>query len=76
MKTTCDVCKIGSDDLGFDDVHKGMQASSFLYAFLCSECRHINDAFWNLSGVVLRVELEIVTNRRTFNRFRREMRNA
>lgn len=73
MKTTCDVCKIGTYDLGFDDVHKGMQASSFLYAFLCSDCRQINDAFWNLSGIGMRIEMEISTNRRTFNRIRREL---
>lgn len=76
MNTTCDVCKVGTDDLGFDDVHKGMQASSWLYAFLCDKCRFINDSFWNLSGVRMRAELEIVTNRRTFNRFRKEVRNA
>lgn len=76
LNTTCDVCKTGTDDLGFDDVHKGMQASSWLYAFLCRECREINDAFWNLSGVSLSVELEITMNKRAFNRHRKELRNV
>lgn len=75
LNTTCDVCKTGTDDLWFQIV-TFMQSSSWLYAFLCRECREINDAFWNLSGVSLSVELEITMNKRAFNRHRKELRNV
>ena len=70
MKTTCDVCKVGSDDLGFDDVHKGLNSPSWLYAFLCRECRAVNDAFWALSGVKYHAEMEIQMMKRAFRRMK------
>ena len=76
MKTTCDICKIGTDDLGFDDVHGAMKASTFLYAFMCADCRQMNDGFWNLSGVAIKAEMEISMNRRYFNRIRKEINNV
>jgi hypothetical protein len=53
-----------------------MKASSFLYAFLCADCRAVNDGFWNLSGIAIKAEMEISMNRRTFNRIRKEIHNV
>lgn len=59
MKTTCDICKVGTRDLGFDDVHGSMHSPTWMYAFMCRECRAVNDAFWELSVIQTRIKLAI-----------------
>lgn len=73
LPTTCDICKFGTDELGFDDVHKGMNAPTWLYAFMCKECRAINDAYWRMAFVSMKAEMEISMNRRTFVRMRKNV---
>ena len=73
LPTICDICKFGTEELGFDDVHKGMNAPTWLYAFMCKECRAINDGFWTLAGVSMRVEMEISMIKRAFRRNREEL---
>lgn len=73
MKLTCDICKTEDQDLLWDDIHGALGGG---YAFLCTRCYLINDGFWNLSGVAMKAEMEMSTNRRTFNRIRKELHNV
>lgn len=65
MKLTCDLCKIETDDVRFDDIHGAMGGS---YAFICAGCYQINDKFWELSGVIITAELEITMVKRALRR--------
>jgi hypothetical protein len=70
VNTTCDFCKIESKVLGFDDAHGSMGGA--MYGYFCEHCMKINDLYWQMNGVMIRCEMEISTNRRYFNRIKKE----
>ena len=75
MTLTCDFCKEEDQDLVWDDIH-GMFSPGVMYMFLCKNCAKINDGFWQLDCVNMHINMEIATNRRYFNRIRKELRNV
>lgn len=70
MVVTCDICKFAVNEISFDDVHGAMNSPSTMYAFMCNECRAVNNAHWRLSSIAMRVEMEISMMKRAFRRIK------
>lgn len=75
MKLTCDFCKEEDNDLVWDDTHV-MFSNHVMNLFLCKLCAKVNDMFWKFESIKMGFRMEIATNRRTFNRLRKEINNV
>jgi hypothetical protein len=70
MIQTCDVCKIETDDIRFDDM---CGAFSGAYGYLCKHCYALNDTIWKFQGIKTAIQMEMQMNRRAFRRMRNEI---
>lgn len=75
MELICDFCKEEDENLVWDDIHKSF-SPSVMYMFLCEKCAKINDGFWQLDTVKMHADMEMSMMLRTFNRYRKEIKNV